>query len=384
MSVKVETKNNTYMSRNIIRVLSFVLLSAAMASCGKTVPGEGFQNEKVQVRLNMTLSSATEPTRSTSAYTTATAAEKKIEKIACLVFNQYGGVEVCLDESDFTISVDGSGNYTASLDSDVLVAPGTKTFRVFVNGGYKGYPIVERDYSQVETWADMRDDYLFITRYAQRSGTFAMYASTTVDVTSSTTVVPLSLTLQRRAARVSLVSLKNSLSSGQAITSAYAFLADVQPLTYWWTDCDNAWLLAPAGKNYVGSNMSEASERPYVTTDISWGWDGAGAFNGSAACTLSSLANGSTDNTVRTLYGFASSPSQERTPWLVVAAVINGGTYYYNVPLDPLVANTAYTVSMDITALGTTIPCTPNEAGTFTATASFVNWTTGTTIDKTF
>ena len=107
------------------------------------------------------------------------------------------------------------------------------------------------------------------------------------------------------------------------------------------------------------------------------------------------LANGASHSpsTPYLLYGYPNSTSTDATGWainftarktrLVVTAIINGTKYYYPITIDSPARNTAYTVELTITGIGSNDPDKPVEKGALSASISVEGWHTGTVYDDT-
>ncbi|MBR5563584.1 MAG: hypothetical protein IKW11_05090, partial [Bacteroidales bacterium] len=68
---------------------------------------------------------------------------------------------------------------------------------------------------------------------------------------------------------------------------------------------------------------------------------------------------------------------------LVVTATIGNIKYYYPVVIDTPARNTAYTVELTITGLGSTEPDKPVEKGTINASVTVEGWATGSIYNET-
>ena len=68
---------------------------------------------------------------------------------------------------------------------------------------------------------------------------------------------------------------------------------------------------------------------------------------------------------------------------IVVTATIGGTKYYYPVLIDFPARNSAYTVELTITGLGSTDPDKPVEKGSITATVTVDPWQNGTVYSET-
>ena len=73
----------------------------------------------------------------------------------------------------------------------------------------------------------------------------------------------------------------------------------------------------------------------------------------------------------------------KRKTRIVVTATIGGTKYYYPVLIDFPVRNSAYTVELTITGLGSTDPDKPVEKGTINASVTVEGWATGSIYNET-
>ena len=109
----------------------------------------------------------------------------------------------------------------------------------------------------------------------------------------------------------------------------------------------------------------------------------------------SSVANGAslTPTTPYLFYCYPNSTTTDATGWsssftarktrLVVAATIGGTKYYYPVVIDTPARNTAYTVELTITGLGSTDPDKPVQKGSITASVTVEGWASGAVYNET-
>ena len=109
----------------------------------------------------------------------------------------------------------------------------------------------------------------------------------------------------------------------------------------------------------------------------------------------SSVANGSslTPSTPYLLYCYPNSTSTDAEGWsssftarktrLVVTATISGTKYYYPIVIDALTRNTAYTVELTITGLGSTDPDKPVVKGSINASVTVQGWSAGAVYEET-
>ena len=217
------------------------------------------------------------------------------------------------------------------------------------------------------------------------SAGFVMAGSTTCTVSSSTTTAI--ITVNRFVSRVALAKVTNSLPD------SYGSLT-VNNVTL--TNVVGNQNLAGVATPSTWYNKMGRKDGATVSSQII---DGSSYLASCPTLTFksisSSVANGSslTPSTPYLLYCYPNSTTTDATGWassftarktrLVVTATISGTKYYYPVVIDAPQRNTAYTVELTITGLGSTDPDKPVEKGTISAIVSVQGWASGAVYEET-
>ena len=307
-------------------------------------------------------------TKAVSAYTTAQTYEAQVNKVQILVFGSDGAINFYK-------------NLGSSTSGSISTTAGTKTVWAVVNGP---------DLSSVGTLSALQATAVDLSANSTTASTgFVMAGSSTCTVSSGATA-SCAVTVSRLASRVALTSVVNNLpSSYGAITINRVFLSNV---------VGNQNLAGSASASTWYNKNGRADESTRNTAHII---DGSTYKASCEALTykgvVSSLANGGTyspstpllfysypNSSTTAPAGFQSTFAAQRSV-LVVVATISGTTYYYPVVLDDavLARNTAYTVGLTITGLGSSDPNTPVTKGSISASVTVSGWSSGATYDET-
>lgn len=321
--------------------------------------------EKKTATLNVSLDFEDDTHTKATSYVTSQTYETTVNNVQILVFDSTGALNAYVDADKSVAGI--TINTTA----------GSKTVWAVVNGP---------DLSSVTTAAVLSSKAIDLgDNSTTASAGFVMAGSTTCTVSSSTTTAI--ITVNRFVSRVALAKVTNSL-----------------PDSYGSLTVNNVTLT-----NVVGNQNLAGAATPSTWYNKMGRKDGATAssqiIDGSsylASCpTLtfksisSSVANGSslTPSTPYLLYCYPNSTTTDATGWassftarktrLVVTATISGTKYYYPVVIDTPQRNTAYTVELTITGLGSTDPDKPVQKGTISAIVSVQGWASGAVYEET-
>ena len=321
--------------------------------------------EKKTATLNVSLDFEDDTHTKATSYVTSQTYETTVNNVQILVFDSTGALNAYVDADKSVAGI--TINTTA----------GSKTVWAVVNGP---------DLSLVTTAAVLSSKAIDLgDNSTTASAGFVMAGSTTCTVSSSTTTAI--ITVNRFVSRVALAKVTNSL-----------------PDSYGSLTVNNVTLT-----NVVGNQNLAGAATPSIWYNKMGRKDGATAssqiIDGSsylASCpTLtfksisSSVANGSslTPSTPYLLYCYPNSTTTDATGWassftarktrLVVTATISGTKYYYPVVIDTPQRNTAYTVELTITGLGSTDPDKPIQKGTISAIVSVQGWASGAVYEET-
>ena len=339
-------------------------IAAIVCSCEPENDCLPCQEEKTAT-LNVSLDFENDTQTKATSYVTSQTYETTVNNVQILVFDSTGALNAYVDADKSVAGI--TINTTA----------GSKTVWAVVNGP---------DLSSVTTAAVLSSKAIDLgDNSTTASAGFVMAGSTTCTVSSSTTTAI--ITVNRFVSRVALAKVTNSL-----------------PDSYGTLTVNNVTLT-----NVVGNQNLAGAATPSTWYNKMGRKDGATAssqiIDGSsylASCpTLtfksisSSVANGSslTPSTPYLLYCYPNSTTTDATGWassftarktrLVVTATISGTKYYYPVVIDTPQRNTAYTVELTITGLGSTDPDKPVQKGTISAIVSVQGWASGAVYEET-
>lgn len=321
--------------------------------------------EKKTATLNVSLDFEDDNHTKATSYVTSQTYETAVNNVQVLVFDSTGALNAYVDADKSVTGI--TINTTA----------GSKTVWAVVNGP---------DLSSVTTVSGLSAMAIDLgDNSTTASAGFVMAGSTTCTVSSSTATA--SISVRRFVARVALAKVSNSLpdSYGSLTVNSVALI------------------------NVVGNQNLAGAATPSTWYNKMGRKDGATAssqiIDGSsylASCpTLtfksisSSVANGSslTPSTPYLLYCYPNSTSTDAEGWsssftarktrLVVTATISGTKYYYPIVIDAPTRNTAYTVELTITGLGSTDPDKPVVKGSINASVSVQGWSAGAVYEET-
>ena len=339
-------------------------IAAIACSCEPEKDCLPCQEEKTAT-LNVSLDFEDDNHTKATSYVTSQTYETTVNNVQVLVFDSTGALNAYVDADKSVTGI--TINTTA----------GSKTVWAVVNGP---------DLSSVTTVSGLSAMAIDLgDNSTTASAGFVMAGSTTCTVSSSTATA--SISVRRFVARVALAKVSNSLpdSYGSLTVNSVALI------------------------NVVGNQNLAGAATPSTWYNKMGRKDGATAssqiIDGSsylASCpTLtfksisSSVANGSslTPSTPYLLYCYPNSTSTDAEGWsssftarktrLVVTATISGTKYYYPIVIDAPTRNTAYTVELTITGLGSTDPDKPVVKGSITASVSVQGWSAGAVYEET-
>ena len=216
-----------------------------------------------------------------------------------------------------------------------------------------------------------------------------MAGSSTATVSSGSSA-SCAITVSRLAARVALTSVVNNLpSSYGAITINRVFLSNVvgnqniagsAAVSTWYNKEGRADESTRNTAHIIDGSTYKASCESLTYRNVGNSVSNGSSLTPSTPYLFYSYANSATTAP----NGFSSSFAAQRSV-LVVVATVSGTTYYYPVVLDDAVIarNTAYTVGLTITGLGSDDPNKPVSKGNLTASVTVSGWATGATYDET-
>ena len=339
---------------------------AAMAcSCDKNSDCEPCQEAETKATLNVSLDFEDEPQTRATSYVTAQTYETKVNDVQVLVFDSTGALNAYVDADTKTSGI------------SISTTAGSKTVWAVVNGP---------NLSSITTLSALQSTAVDLGANSTTETTgFVMAGSTTCTVGSSAATA--SVAVKRLVARVALQKINNSLpGSYGALTVNNVTLINVAgnqniagsaSVSTWYNKMgrkDGATATGQIidGSTYVASHPTLTFKS--VGTSV--------ANGGSLAPTTPYLFYTYPNPTTSDVTGWSSTFTARKTR-LVVAATIGGTKYYYPVVIDTPARNTAYTVELTITGLGSTDPDKPVQKGSITASVTVEGWASGAVYNET-
>ncbi len=348
------------------KTLFIMAAIAAMAcSCDKNSDCEPCQEAETKATLNVSLDFEDEPQTRATSYVTAQTYETKVNDVQVLVFDSTGALNAYVDADTKTSGI------------SISTTAGSKTVWAVVNGP---------NLSSITTLSALQSTAvdLGVNSTTETTG-FVMAGSTTCTVGSSAATA--SVAVKRLVARVALQKINNSLpESYGALTVNNVTLINVagnQNLAG--TASVSTWYNKMGRKDGATATGQIIDGSTYVASHPTLTFKSVG----------SAVANGGslTPTTPYLFYCYPNSTTTDATGWsssftarktrLVVAATIGGTKYYYPVVIDTPARNTAYTVELTITGLGSTDPDKPVQKGSITASVTVEGWASGAVYNET-
>ena len=337
-------------------------IAAIVCSCEPENDCLPCQEEKTAT-LNVSLDFEDDAQTKATSYVTNQTYETAINNVQILVFDSSGALNAYVD----------AGTKTGSIT--INTTAGSKTVWGVVNGP---------NLSGITTLSALQSKAVDLSANSTTASTgFVMAGSTTCTVSSSTTA---SIQVRRLVARVALQKVNNSLpASYGAITINNVTLINV-------VGNQNLNGSASISTWYNKMGRENGGSEPAII-------DGVNCFASCPTLTFksvgSSVANGGslTPSTPYLFYTYPNSTTTDATGWasnftarktrLVVTATISGTKYYYPVVIDTPQRNTAYTVELTITGLGSTDPDKPVVKGSVNASVTVQGWSAGAVYEET-
>lgn len=305
--------------------------------------------------------------RAAAAYTTAQAYESQVNRIQLFVFDSAGDLNIYKDLG-------------TSASASVSTTQGEKSVWAVVNGA---------DLSAVKSLSELKAKAVDLSANSTTAATgFVMAGSSACTVGEGS--VNCQVTVSRLASRVALVSVKNSLPAGYgAMKIERVWLSNVvgnqniegtaSPAT--WYNKEGRADESTRNKTHIIDGGTYKASCPDLTfRSVAQSVANGQSYSPSTPDLLYTYANGSTAAPA----GFSSTFAAQRAV-LVVAATVNGHLYYYPVTLDSgtIARNSAHTVELTITGLGSDDPNKPVEKGSISASITVAGWETGATYSET-
>ena len=351
------------------KTLLLMAAVAAMAcSCDgdkDCIPCQKEEGQEQKATLQVSLDLEGEPQTRVTNYVTAQAYETAVNDVQIFVFDSKGALATYLDADTKTSGISINTIY------------GEKTVYAVVNGP---------DLSEITTQNELENTAVDLgANSTTTSKGFVMVGSSTCNVSGSTATV--SIAVKRLVARVALQKITNSL-----------------PASYGSLTVNNVMLINVAGNQNLEctaaiSKWYNKMGRKDGATSSSQIIDGTTNLASHPSLTFMSVsktvANGSSlaPATPYLFYTYQNNCTAEGSGWattfsarktrLVVTATIGGTKYYYPISIDSPNRNTAYTVELTITGLGSSDPDILVEKGAITATVTVDPWQSGAVYNET-
>ena len=342
----------------------FIMAAIAAIACACEPEQDCLPCQEKTATLNVSLDFEDGTPTKASSYVTSQTYETAVNNVQVLVFDSTGSLNAYVDADNSVAGI--TVNTTA----------GSKTIWAVVNGP---------DLSSVTTLSALQSTAVDLSANSTNSSEgFVMAGSTTCTVSSSTTTAIISA--KRLVSRVALQKICNAL-----------------PASYGSITINNVTLINVVGNQNLNGSASistwynkmgreNGGSEPAII-------DGVNSFASCPTLTFksvgSSVTNGGalTPTTPYLFYTYPNSTSTDATGWtssftarktrLVVTATISGKKYYYPVVIDTPARNTAYTVELTITGLGSTDPDKPVVKGSINASVTVQGWSAGAVYEET-
>lgn len=338
---------------------------AMACSCDKNSDCEPCQEAETKATLNVSLDFEDDTQTRATAYVTAQPYEVSVNDVQVLVFDSTGALNAYVDADTKTSGI------------SISTTTGSKTIYAIVNGP---------NLSGTTKLSELQAKAIDLGDNSTTASTgFVMAGSTTCNVGAY--LQNASVSVRRFVSRVALQKVNNALpaSYGAMTINNVTLINVVGNQNLAGTASISTWYNKMGRKDGATATGQIIDGSTYVASHPTLTFKSIG----------SSVANGAahTPATPYLFYSFPNSTSADATGWsssfsarktrLVVAATIGGTKYYYPVVIDTPARNTAYTVELTITGLGSTDPDKPVEKGTISASVSVEAWSTGTVYNET-
>lgn len=343
-------------------LLLMATIAAMVCSCDKDsdcVPCQKEEEQEQKAALRVSLNMEGDPQTRATNYVTAQPYETTVNDVQIFVFDSKGALATYMDAD------------TKTSDITINTIYGEKTVYAVVNGP---------DLSSITTQEALEHTAVDLgANSTTGSKGFVMVGSSTCNVSGSTAAV--SIAVKRLVARVALQKITNAL-----------------PASYGSLTVNNVMLINVAGNQNLECTASISTwynkmGRKDGATSSSQIIDGTTNLATHPTLTFkkidASVSNGAEHKpaTPYLFYTYQNNCTAEGSGWvttfsarktrLVITATIGGTKYYYPVSINNPQRNTAHTVELTITGLGSTDPDILVEKGAITATVTVDPWQNG-------
>lgn len=352
------------------RIILAAAACVALAACNKeVVPVTPPVQEPLMGEMSFTINPEDVPlTKAVSAYTTAQTYEAQINKVQVLVFDDSGAINFYK-------------NLGTSTSGTICTTSGSKTIWAVVNGP---------DLSTIGTVSALQATAVDLSANSTTASTGFVMAGSTNCIIASGATGSCSITVSRLAARVALTSVTNSLpESYGALKIERVFLSNVvgnqnlagsAAVSTWYNKEGRADESTRNTAHIIDGSTYKASCETLTYKAVSTNVNHGASHAPTTPYLFYSYANSSTTAP----NGFSSTFAAQRSV-LTIAATVGGKLYYYPVVLDDAVIarNTAYTVAVTITGLGSDDPNKPVSKANINTSITVSGWSAGATYDET-
>ena len=348
-------------------LLLMAAVAAMVCSCdkdGDCVPCQKEEEQEQKAALRVSLNLEGDPQTRATNYVTAQAYETAVNDVQIFVFDSKGALATYLDAD------------TKTSDITINTIYGQKTVYAVVNGpDLSG--ITTQDALE-HTAVDLGDN------STTTSKGFVMVGSNACNVSGTTATV--SISVKRLVARVALQKITNSLpdSYGSLTVNSVMLINVAGNQNLECTASISTWYNKMGRKDGASATQiidgtTNLASHPTLTF-MSVGKSVANG--GSLAPATPYLFYTYQNNSTSEGNGWSNTFSARKTR-LVVTATIGGTKYYYPVSISNPQRNTAHTVELTITGLGSTDPDILVQKGAITATVTVDPWQNGAVYNET-
>ena len=347
--------------------LIMAAVAAMVCSCdkdGDCVPCQKEEEQEQKAALRVSLNLEGDPQTRATNYVTAQAYETAVNDVQIFVFDSKGALATYLDAD------------TKTSDITINTIYGQKTVYAVVNGP---------DLSGITTQDALEHTAVDLgANSTTTSKGFVMVGSNACNVSGTTATV--SISVKRLVARVALQKITNSLpdSYGSLTVNSVMLINVAGNQNLECTASISTWYNKMGRKDGASATQiidgtTNLASHPTLTF-MSVGKSVANG--GSLAPATPYLFYTYQNNSTSEGNGWSNTFSARKTR-LVVTATIGGTKYYYPVSISNPQRNTAHTVELTITGLGSTDPDILVQKGAITATVTVDPWQNGAVYNET-
>ena len=347
--------------------LIMAAVAAMVCSCdkdGDCVPCQKEKEQEQKAALRVSLNLEGDPQTRATNYVTAQAYETAVNDVQIFVFDSKGALATYLDAD------------TKTSDITINTIYGQKTVYAVVNGP---------DLSGITTQDALEHTAVDLgANSTTTSKGFVMVGSNACNVSGTTATV--SISVKRLVARVALQKITNSLpdSYGSLTVNSVMLINVAGNQNLECTASISTWYNKMGRKDgasatqIIDGTTNLASHPTLTFMSVGKSVENGGSLAPATPYLFYTYQNNSTSEG----NGWSNTFSARKTR-LVVTATIGGTKYYYPVSISNPQRNTAHTVELTITGLGSTDPDILVQKGAITATVTVDPWQNGAVYNET-